>query len=127
MKRIVLSILFLIGLSTQALPQIIESFDTQIDLDSTYQWLVEGPNSRIDYSVNTTDVKQGTSSADFKFVIGSVHEWGSYGQLVKRLPAGQYFDWQATDSLALWIKVITAPAMPVNMVFRIHIADRPTP
>jgi len=127
MKRIVLSILFLIGLSTQALPQIIESFDSQIDLDTTYQWSVEGPNSRMDYVLNTSDVKEGTGSAQIKFVIGAVHEWGSYGQLIRRLPAGQYYDWQATDSLALWIKIVTPPTIPTNMVFRIHIADRPTP
>ena len=33
---------------------------------------------------------------------------------------------QSSDSLSLWIKVINAPTVPANMVFRIHIADRPS-
>ncbi|GAB1348670.1 hypothetical protein MASR1M107_08820 [Ignavibacteriales bacterium] len=126
MKRIVLSILFVIGLSTSAIPQIIESFDNNLRDDTTYQFSIEGLTSRMDYTVNTTDVKQGTASGEIKFVIGAVHEWGSYGQLIKRLPAGQYYDWSATDSLALWLKIVTPPTIPVNMVFRIHIADRPS-
>jgi len=125
MKRIVLSILFVIGLSTSAIPQIIESFDNNLREDTTYQFSIEGNTSRMDYTVNTADKKEGAAAGDIKFVIGAVHEWGSYGQLIKRLPAGQYYDWSATDSLALWIKVVTPPTIPVNMVFRIHIADRP--
>lgn len=127
MKRIVLSILFVIGLSTSAIPQIIESFDNNLRNDTTYQFSIEGLTSRMDYTVNTTDIKEGTASGEIKFVIGAVHEWGSYGQLIKRLPEGQYYDWSATDSLALWLKIVTPPTIPVNMVFRIHIADRPTP
>ncbi|MBK7867580.1 MAG: hypothetical protein IPJ75_11710 [Ignavibacteriales bacterium] len=126
MKRIILSILFLIGLSTSALPQLIESFDTDLSADTTYLFSLES-GSRMDYMLNTTDFVQGAGSGEIKFVIGAIHEWGSYGQLIKRLPTGQYYDWSATDSLSLMIKVVVPPAIPTNMVFRIHIADKPTP
>jgi len=126
MKRIILSILFLIGLSTSALPQLIEGFDTDLSADTTYQFSLEN-GSRMDYLLNTTDFVQGTGSGEIKFVIGAIHEWGSFGQLIKRLPTGQFYDWSATDSLSLMIKVVTPPTIPVNMVFRIHLADRPTP
>ncbi len=107
--------------------QIIESFDTDLSLDNTWQFLHEGPPSRIDYSLNTTDKVEGTGSALVKFVIGAHHEWGSFAQLIKTLPADATpWDWSISDSLAIWIKVLNPPTIPTNMVFRIHLKDRPT-
>ncbi len=107
--------------------QIVESFDTDLSQDSTWQFLHEGGQSRIDYSLNTTDKVEGTGSAQVKFVIGAHHQWGSYAQLIKTLPAeATPWDWSISDSLAIYIKVLTPPTIPANMVFRIHLKDRPT-
>jgi hypothetical protein len=124
--QIFVSILFLASI-TYAQSYIIESFDTDLSQDNTWQFLHEGPPSRIDYSLNTTDKVEGTGSAKVKFVIGAHHEWGSYAQLIKTLPAeATPWDWSISDSLAIWIKVLTPPTIPTNMVFRIHLKDRPT-
>jgi hypothetical protein len=126
MKRLILSLIFVLGLSSIALPQVIESFDTDLSTDTTVQMYVEGSPSRIDYSLNTTDFRQGTGSGQFKFVIGALHGWGSNGQIMKRVAFADIWDWSATDSLALWVKVLNPPVIPTQMVFRIHIADKPT-
>jgi len=107
--------------------QIIESFDSDLSQDSTIQFVTEGGASRIDFALNTTDKMEGTGAGQFKFVIGSHHQWGSFAQVIKRLPEGQTWDWTINDSLAIWIKVLTPPVNPTLMVFRIHIADRPSP
>lgn len=130
MKQFIqLVLLLMIGLSlsvTQA--QIIESFDSDISLDTTYQISTEGFPSRMDFTLNTTDFMEGTGAGEADIVIGAFHEWGSYAQLIKRVPEGEpLFDWSISDSLAIWIKVLSAPTIPANMVFRIHIADQPSP
>lgn len=124
MKKLLLSFLFMIWMSVDALPQMIESFDQNLAADTTYQFYHEGSPSRIDYLVNTTDFTQGTGSGQFNFVIGAHHQWGSNAQLIKTLPDGEFWDWSATDSLSLMIKVVNPPAIPVNMVFRIHLMDK---
>ncbi|MCK6605089.1 MAG: T9SS type A sorting domain-containing protein [Ignavibacteriaceae bacterium] len=124
MKKLLLSFLFMIWMSVDALPQMIESFDQNLAADTTYQFYHEGAPSRIDYLVNTTDFTQGTGSGQFNFVIGAHHQWGSNAQLIKTLPDGEFWDWSATDSLSLMIKVVNPPAIPVNMVFRIHLMDK---
>ncbi len=126
MKKILLSVLFVLGISTFAFGQVIESFDTDIFADTTYQFYSEGGISRIDYSVDGSDFRQGTASANIKFVIGAHHPWGSYGIIEKMLPAGQYMDWTSSDTLSIWIKVVTPPTIPANMVFRIQLLERPT-
>ena len=105
---------------------VIESFDSDLSQDSTYQFSIESAPSRIDYSVNTSDFKEGTGSGHVNFVIGSLEDWGSYAQLIKRVPDGDpLMDWSISDSLSIWIKVLSAPTHPEYMVFRIQIADRP--
>jgi hypothetical protein len=129
MKQLIqLVLLFVIGLSLSVTNgQIIESFDTDLSADTTYDLNVEGDLSRIDYTLNTTDFKEGSGAGHVNFVIGAYHEWGSYAQLIKRVPDGEpLLDWSTSDSLSIWIKVLQAPVFPGNMVFRIQIADRPT-
>lgn len=124
--NILLVVLFYSSISF-AQSYIIESFDTDLSQDNTWQFLHEGPPSRIDYTLNTTDKVEGTGSAHVRFVIGPHHPWGSYAQLIKTLPADATpWDWSISDSLAIWIKVVNPPTIPANMVFRIHIKDRPT-
>ncbi|MCX8056196.1 MAG: T9SS type A sorting domain-containing protein [Ignavibacteria bacterium] len=124
--NIFLTVFFLTSI-TYAQSYIIESFDSNLSQDNTWQFLHEGPPSRIDYSLNTTDKVEGTGSALVKFVIGPHHPWGSYAQLIKTLPADATpWNWTISDSLSIWIKVVTPPTIPANMVFRIHIKDRPT-
>ncbi len=125
MKKIFLAAVMLIGFSISAFPQVIESFDSNILADTTYQFLTEGGIGRLDYSVNTTDFKEGTASAQMKFVIGAIHGWGSFGIVEKMLPAGQSMDWASSDTLTLWVKVTDAPAIPANMVFRVQLIDQP--
>lgn len=108
--------------------QIIESFDTDISQNSTWQFLHEGGQSRIDYSLDLNDKVEGVGSAKLRMVIGAHHEWGSYAQIIKTLPPDDTpWDWSISDSLAIWIKVVEPPTRPLGMVFRVHIKDRPTP
>jgi hypothetical protein len=128
MKLLVrLVFLLVIGISLSVTKgQIIESFDSEVLLDSTYEVSLEG-TSHMDFTLNTTDFMEGTGSAHVDILIGAYHEWGSYAQLIKRVPDGApLLDWTINDSLSIWIKVLEAPTVPANMVFRIQIADRPT-
>ncbi len=125
MKKLILTAMMLVGFSVTAFPQLIESFDTDIFADTTYAFYSEGGISRLDYVVNTTDFKEGTASAQLKFVIGAHNPWGSFGLIEKLLPAGESWDWTSSDTLSLWIKVTEAPSIPANMVFRVHLLDRP--
>ena len=130
MKQLIqLVLLLMMGFSVTMAQSsvIIESFDSDIAADSTYHVSTEGSPSRMDFSLNTADFREGTGSGNADIVIGSFHAWGSYSQLIKRVPDGQpLYDWTISDSLAIWIKVVQAPSLPAAIVFRIHIADRPT-
>ncbi len=127
-KLIQLLLLLVLGVSLSVTKaQVIESFDTDLSADPTYDLNIEGDLSRIDYTLNNSDFKEGTGSGHVNFVIGAYHQWGSYAQLIKRVPDGEpLLDWAISDSLSIWIKVLNAPTIPANMVFRIQIADRPT-
>jgi hypothetical protein len=127
MKKLILPVLLVFFFSFSVYGQMIESFDGDISTDTTYTISLEGPPSFMNFTTNTTDVKEGTASANVDVNIGAFHEWGSYAQLIKRVPEGQsLMNWAINDSLAIWIKVTKAPSIPANMVFRIHIADRPS-
>ena len=103
----------------------IENFDAAAS-DTTYSILLESP-STVTLTDETGDKIEGTGSLRFHTVLASLHDWGTYAQIQKNLPEGSYFDWSANDTLSLWIKVTMAPSLPASMVFRIHIADQPTP
>lgn len=103
---------------------IVDNFDSSA-VKAKYQISVEGATSRIDVTDNHTDFKEGTGSFEAKYVIGSYHTWGSYGNLTYRVPNNGVMDWSKFDSLSIWIKVKTAPKHPEWMAFRIHLADQP--
>ncbi len=105
--------------------KLIEGFDNTAT-DTTYNPNVEGDLSYMKLSQNTSDKTEGTSSLQINTRIGAYHPWGSYAQLIKRVPDGTYLDWSSSDSLSLWVKVTTPPTNTGYMYFRIHIADRPT-
>jgi len=104
----------------------IDNFDSSAD-DSLYQLNVEGGLSSLTISDNTTDFVEGSGSLNCKSVIGEYHQWGSYTQLIYRTDSTDVLDWSISDSISIWIKVNTPPTHPEWMVFRFHIADRPTP
>ena len=104
----------------------IDNFDSSAE-DSVYQLNVEGELSSITLSDNTIDFMEGTGSLDCKAVIGEYHQWGSYAQLIYRTDSTEVLDWTISDSVSIWIKVNTPPVHPEYMVFRFHIADRPSP
>ncbi len=128
MKQFIqLVLLLVLGVSLSVTKgQVIESFDTDLSADSTYQLNTEGPPSRIDYTLDNSDFKEGTGAGLVNYVIGSFWDWGSYAQLIKRVPDGApLLDWSTSDSISIWIKVLSAPKQPELMVFRIQLADRP--
>lgn len=127
MKNTLLTLLLLaIGWSFSPAQVIIDDFDASDA--GLYQVSIEAPPSRIDLSTNTTDKMQGTGALDAMAVIGAFHQWGSYAQLIYRTDSTDVLDWSIVgDSLSIWIKVKTPPTHPEYMVFRIHIADQPTP
>lgn len=127
MKKHFLQLLVLLFLactfSIKAQVVVIDNFDNAIK-DSLYQNNLESPSTMVQ-TLNTTDKKEGTASLGLKAVIGNIHSWGSYAQLIRPRKAGApFFNWEGSDSLSLWIKVVKAPAKPQNVVFRIHIGER---
>jgi hypothetical protein len=120
-----LTLLCLSSLFFMVRGQQIESFDA-VQNDTTYSLLLEAP-STITITDVSDDKVEGTGSLRFHTNLASVHSYGTYGQIQKNLPEGNYFDWSTNDSLSIWIKVTIAPSLPASMVFRIHIADQPMP
>ncbi len=128
MKKIMLPVLLaLFSFSFVSFAQQIESFDASTT-DSLWQVNFETAPSEMTVSDNTTDKVEGDASLYVNAKIGALHEWGSFAQYIYRLPDDAApLDWSISDSLSIWIKVLKAPAHPEYMVFRIQIADQPTP
>jgi hypothetical protein len=105
---------------------VIDDFESSA-VDTIYEVSVEGDKSRIDLADNTEDFVEGSASMDAHYVIGEYQQWGSYGNLIFTEEGDATQDWSVSDSLSIWIKVHTAPTYPATMVFRFHLADRPTP
>ena len=89
--------------------QQIESFDA-VQNDTTYSLLLEAP-STITLTDVSDDKVEGTGSLRFHTNLASVHSYGTYAQIQKNLPEGNYFDWSTNDSLSIWIKVTMAPSL----------------
>ncbi|HVO74680.1 MAG TPA: sugar-binding protein [Ignavibacteriaceae bacterium] len=127
MKKI--ELLILLGLASITFVSrgqtLIESFDA-VSVDPTYVTLLEAPSTAV-FTDLTTDKVEGVASLKFHANLASVHDYGTYAQRQKRLPEGSYFDWSRNDTLSLWIKVLKAPKYPESFVFRIHVADQPSP
>ncbi|MBN2364840.1 MAG: hypothetical protein EH225_01655, partial [Calditrichaeota bacterium] len=121
---IVLSVGLFQVLSAQTF--VIDNMDSSV-VDSLYEANVEGAPSRIDLADNHSDFVEGTGSMEAHYVIGEFHQWGSFGNLIYRTDSTETLDWVISDSFSIWIKVLEAPTHPEYMVFRVHIADRPTP
>lgn len=125
MKKLSLLVLFMLFTSLfVTYGQVIETFDNTTT-DTTYQAIIEGAPSSITLT-QSSDFQEGTSALQIRTVIGALHNWGSYAQLIKRLPEGEYYDWSMSDTLSIWIKVTEAPTIPANIFFRVHVADRPS-
>ena len=103
----------------------IDNFDSSA-ADSLYDLNIE-PGSILEVADDNIDFVQGTGSMYVKTFIDSLWPWGSFAQLVYRTDSTDVLDWTINDSLSIWIKVHVAPIHPEFMVFRIHIADQPTP
>jgi hypothetical protein len=121
-----LSLLCLSSLFFIVRGQQIESFDGRAADSAYFNQLLENP-STIALTDVSDDKVEGTGSLRFHTNLASVHSYGTYAQIQRYLPEGTYFDWSTNDSLSLWIKVTMAPSLPASFVFRIHIADQPTP
>ncbi|HEY9167607.1 MAG TPA: T9SS type A sorting domain-containing protein [Candidatus Kryptonia bacterium] len=129
MKRIVLPVLFaVVAWSTAVYAQeaMIDSL-SGIASDPNFVWVanVEGGASTFVWAQDAADKPAGfISSLDIKTKIDSLHAWGSFAQLIYRLPSGQYMDLSSSDTLRLWVKVVKAPLHPEYMSFRIQIVDQ---
>ncbi len=128
MKKIMLPILFaMLTFTFSTFAQQIESFDAAT-LDSLWQTNVEAAPSYLRVNNDSTDKVEGAASLHAYTMIGSLNDWGSFSQYIYALgDSATPLDWSASDTLSIWIKVTQAPAHPEYMVFRIQIADRPTP
>jgi len=105
---------------------VIDDFESSAE-DSIYDVSVEGDRSRIDMEDDSEDYVEGSGSMRVHYVIGEYNQWGSYGNLIFTEEGDVTQNWSTSDSLSIWIKVHTAPTHPAEMVFRVHLADRPTP
>ncbi len=128
-KRVVLPILFAVlawSSAVYAQEAMIDSL-TNIAADSNYVWAanVEGGKSTFVWKQDAADKPTGFSaSLDVKTKIDSLHVWGSFAQLIYRLPAGMYMDFSSSDTLRLWMKIVKAPLFPLYMSFRIQLVDQ---
>jgi hypothetical protein len=104
----------------------IADFDSAA-VDSIFEENVEGAASRIEFTDDYADFVQGTGALDVNYVIGEYHPWGSFANVLYRLPDSTTMDWSVSDSFSIWIKVEQAPTHPEYMVFRMHIVDQPSP
>ncbi|MFA6598615.1 MAG: sugar-binding protein [Ignavibacteriaceae bacterium] len=106
----------------------IESFDN-IAADTNYVWTsnVESAPSYQTVTTDSADKVEGAASLDVVTSIGALHQWGSYSQIQYRFPEGVTQDWSANDTLKIWIKVVKAPTLPENMLFRVTIIDQDAP
>ena len=128
MKKVILPVLLaLISWSYSALAQetLIHSFDN-IGSDPNFVWTsnVEGGKSYLTWKQDSTDKVEGAASLDIKTAIDSLHPWGSFSQIIYRMPTGQFLDWSSSDTLRLWIKIVKAPVYPQYMSFRIQLIDK---
>ena len=74
---------------------------------------------------DTVDKVEGAGSLREHAVLPALHDWGTFAEIGDDPKGDATWDWSSSDSLSLWLKVINAPAHPENVVFRIHIVDRP--
>ncbi len=131
MKKVILPVLITIlswSFAAFAQESMIESFDN-ISADTNYVWTgnVEGAPSYLTVKEDSTDKVEGAASLDINTSIGAFHPWGSYSQLIYRLPEGQTMDWSSSDTLRIWIKVVKAPTHPEYMLFRLTLVDQDAP
>ncbi len=127
LKKIVLPVIVAVmAWSAAALAQesMIDSL-SHVSADSNFSTYVEpGANASLTLSQDGTDKPAGfDSSLVVNVKIDSLHPWGSFGQLAWNAQTGQYLDWSSSDTLRLWLKVVTAPNYPQNMAMRIQLWD----
>ena len=123
MKKMLLVFLTLFSFTMYG--QMIESFD---DFTSNPDWQTSFENGSSLVGVeNTTDKVEGTASLYVDASIASLWDWGSYAQYIYSLPDSVApLDYSLSDTLSIWIKVLTACAHPEYMVFRIQLGDQIT-
>ncbi len=130
MRRLQFLLFALIVCSVAAFGQsvvTIQNFDAQPWPDSVH-WLSQQGATTWNLSLNTSDKAEGTGSVDVQTVLASVNSWGTFAQMGYNVYTGESpMDWSASDSVSVWLKVVKAPATPANVVWRIHIQDRPNP
>ncbi|MGE5315104.1 MAG: sugar-binding protein [Acidobacteriota bacterium] len=126
MKKVYLLLSFvLLSFAAKAQVFTIEGFD-RTKPDTAFTVSSEGNKSSIVLTQNTADKKEGAASMEFKTTIGAYHQWGSYAQIGYKGTVGVTQDWSLSDTIRIWLKVTKKPTHPENLVFRIHIQDRPT-
>jgi hypothetical protein len=126
MRRLQFLLFVLIVSALGAYGQMIENFDTATPT-AAFARSSESPTV-FTLSFDPADKVEGDGSMRAYAALASVHSWGTYAQVGYQIPDGQpVWDWSINDSISVWIKVKSAPVLPGNIVFRINIADRPTP
>jgi Secretion system C-terminal sorting domain len=131
MKKVILPIIALFfswSFASYAQQATVENFDN-ISADTNYVWTgnTEGAPSYLIVKEDSVDKMEGAASLDVNTSIGAFHGWGSYSQLLYRLPANQTMDFSSSDTLKIWIKVVTAPKHPENMLLRFTLMDQDAP
>ena len=86
-----------------------------------------GGSTRVGLTADTLDKVEGKASLLEHAVLPATNTWGTFAMLGQSAPTDSRWDWSASDSLSLWLKVVKAPVLPVNVVFRMHIVDQDAP
>jgi len=131
MKKIILPVIVLflsLPFVIHAQQAMVENFDN-IFADTNFVWTgnTEGAPSYLTVKEDSVDKKEGAASLDVKTALGAFHGWGTYSQLLYRLPTGQTTDISSSDTFKIWIKVVTGPKIPANMLLRFTLIDQDAP
>ena len=128
MKKVILPVLLVLlswSFSAFAQTTMVQNFDN-VSADTNFVWTgnTEGAPSYLNVKEDSVDKMEGAASLDVKTSIGAFHGWGSYSQFLYRLPAGQTTDFSSSDTFKIWIKVVTPPTVPANMLLRFTLIDQ---
>lgn len=126
MRRLLYLLLAVLAGSLVSFGQVmIDNFDAA--RPDTTHWVSSEAPTVFTLTFDGSDKLEGAGSMIADARIGAVHGWGTYAQFGYTLPdTATQWDWSISDSMSIWLKVRLAPSIPQNMVFRIHIADRPS-
>ena len=102
---------------------VINNFDGAAT-DGSIDWLqIEREPSFQEVRNDSTDKHEGEASFHEYVYFGPLNSWGTFAHTGSNFAAPE--DWSESETLSVWIKVLSAPYFPDAFVFRMHLIDQP--